>query len=62
MRETSASKQVQAFKEIGEGSFSADRIAYQQGQKIDGLIDAEAPSHQANPARAKASISPFVAR
>ena len=35
-----------ALKEVSERPFSADGIADQQGQKIDGFIAAEASSHQ----------------
>ncbi len=70
MGQTSAFKQshegrferLYALKEVGKSPFSTDSIPYQRPEKIDGFIAAEAPSHQANPARAKASSSPFVAR
>jgi hypothetical protein len=56
MRKTSASKErhegclerLYALKEVGQGPFPTDGIADQQCEKIDGLIAAEAPSHQAN--------------
>ncbi len=67
---TSASKQSHegrferryALKEVRERPFPADGVAYQQGQKVNRFIAAEATSYQADPARAKASSSPFVAR
>jgi len=70
MGQTSAFKQSHegrferryALKEVGQGPFPTDGITYQRPEKIDGLIAAEAPSHQANPARANASSSPFVAK
>ncbi len=52
----------QAFKEICQRPFPADGIADQQREKIDGFIAAETTSHQADPARAKASSSPLVAK
>ena len=54
MRKASASKQRhegcverdQALKELGQGPFSADRIADQQGEKINGFIGAKASAYQ----------------
>src|SRR2546425_2497516 len=41
------------------GPFSADGIAYQQREKIDGLIAPEAPAHQAH-LLGKGGNSPFL--
>jgi hypothetical protein len=57
-----ASRVLYALKEVGKSPFPADGIADQQCEKIDGFIAAEASSYQANPARAKASNSPLVAK
>jgi hypothetical protein len=70
MRKTAASKErhegclerLDTLKEVGKSPFPADGIADQQCEKIDGFIAPEAPSDQANPARAKASNNPLVAR
>ena len=70
MRKTSASKErhegclerLYSLKEVGQGPFPADGITDQQCEKIDGFIAPEASSYQANPARAKASNSPLVAK
>ena len=37
-----------SLKEVSEGPFSADRIADQQREKIDGFIRSEASAHQAH--------------
>ena len=37
-----------SLKEVSERPFSADRIADQQREKIDGFIRSEAPAHQAH--------------
>ena len=70
MRKTSASKQSHkgrfersdALKEVRERPFPADGVAYQQGHKVNRFIAAEAASYEADPARAKASSSPLVAK
>jgi hypothetical protein len=54
MRKAGASKErheccpegSDTLKEVSEGPFSADRIADQQGQKINGFIAAEASSDE----------------
>jgi hypothetical protein len=56
MGETSAPKQsherclerLHSLKEISQGPFSADGIAYQQSEKINGFVGAEASSYQAD--------------
>jgi hypothetical protein len=50
------------LKEVSERAFSADGIANQQSQKIYRFIAAEAHSHEADPARAKASRRPLDAK
>jgi hypothetical protein len=54
MGQASASKQrhesclerSQPLKEIGQAPFSADRIAHQQREKINGFIGTKASTHQ----------------
>jgi len=54
MRKMLASKQcherglerLDTLKKINQCPFSTDRIAYEQGKKIDGFIGAKAPAHQ----------------
>src|SRR2546423_15143147 len=56
MRKTSASKEchecclerLYSLKEVRERPFSADGIAYQQREKVNGFITAEASAHQAH--------------
>src|SRR6266487_28027 len=56
MGKTAASKQrhecclerLYSLKEVSERPFSADGIADQQREKIDGFIRSEAPAHQAH--------------
>src|SRR5258708_12445017 len=67
MRKTIASKQrhecclerLYSLKEVSEGPFSADGIADQQHEKIDGFIRSEASAHQAHLLR-EGRNSPFL--
>jgi hypothetical protein len=70
MRKTMASKEghecclkrLYSLKEVSERPFSANGIADQQREKIDGFIGPEASAYQAHEARAKAEIRPFFSR